>query len=350
MQTGDPVSSQERRLSNKQKVLDAMLMQYDALTNDLIKARSESDKVVIEKSLKDLEIKIEIWEQEIQAMKGAAALKMDKQSPQVRQVIRECDRHWESKFHRIDFSQSRKTFEPILARLGNAGGATLLFLQKGATMGGKWCTQAIQDYLDRLALESVPPRAFTFSSIDDAEPEAFLNYLASKYELPPQEPAEALSAFVTRINQAIWASLYGGNIFVLKVQIECELDANNQFIQWFVDEFWQDLCLSLTPRQRIRLVGILSVDTEVPKASIEALRCTRSKFDQRKLLSLPLHKWKKAEICGWLIDHSGLMGPPASLSQQQLEKMAASIYARSESGQPALVYSRLMDEMSRSVG
>lgn len=346
-----------RLKQNKQKLLAARYKQYEAAMADLVKARSGAEKVTIEEDVKQLESEILGLEQEIQEMtsasvlQSAATLQTEPDSPQVRQVIREYEYAWQGKIHRIDFTQSRKIFEPILGRFENTGGSVLFFFQRSASRGGKWCTQAIKDYLDRFKLEPVPPREFTFESHDIAEPEPFLNFLASKYDLAPRDqPAEDIKTYAGRINQAVRQSLYPGSVFLLQVQIKCELADDDRFIRWFVNEFWRDLCGPLSPAQRIRLVGILSIDIEVPKVLIETLRCTKRTFNPQKLLALPLHKWKKDEICGWLIDHSGLSKPPISMSQTQLERMAASIYAKSTSGEPVTVYSELLSEMSRRVG
>jgi hypothetical protein len=345
------LSASAKILRSKQKHLDGLTNQYLAEMIGLGTNQSRGDKVLIKEKIKELESEISDLEREIQAMTAASALQLEEGSPQVSQVIRDYDYAWQGKIHRIDFSQSRKIFDPILGRFENSGGAVLFFCQKSAAMGGDLCTQAIKESLDRLQFKLAPPREFTFESYDIAEPEPFLNFLASKYDLTPREPVdEDLNAYISRINQAIWGALYAGNVFLLQVQIKCELCLDDQFIQWFVNEFWKNLCEPLNPSQRIRLVGIFSVDMEVPKVLIDKLRCTKSKFDSEKLLLLPLKKWKKDEIYGWLIDHSGLLEPPISLSQTQLERMATSIYAKSNSGEPITVYSQLMDEMSRKVG
>jgi hypothetical protein len=337
-------------LSAKQRILSERYKQYDAATSDLIKARSGADKVAIEEECKKIEAEILDLEQDIQTMTAAAALQSEEGSPSVSQILRDYDYAWQGKIHRIDFKQSRKTFEPILGRFENTGGAVLFFCQKSASMGGEWCSQAIKAYLDRLQFKLAPPCEYTFQSYDIAEPEPFLNALASKYDLTPRDADEDLSPYISRIHNAIWGSLYAGNVFLLQVQIKCELCVDDRFIQWFVNEFWKKLCEPLNPSERIRLVGIFSVDMEVPKVLTDTLLCTKSKFDAEKLLALPLKKWKKEEIHGWLIDHSGLLEPPISLNQMQLERMATSIYTKSNSGEPVTVYSQLMDEMSRSVG
>jgi hypothetical protein len=337
----------ETRLKIKKKRLDILINQFEAAHNDLNKSRSGADKVTIQEGLDQLEVEIEKLEEEI---KNLTSKSFSKTEEGVSKVLREYDYSWQGKIHRINFSQSRKIFEPILSEFENSGDGVLFFLQKSASLGGEWCIQAIKQYLDRLEFTLAPPREFTFGSYEMAEPEPFLNFLASKYNLSLRESDEDIRAYIGRINLAICNSLYAGNVFLLHVQIKCELGTDDQFIYWFVNEFWHNLFQQLKPDQFIRVVGILSVDGEVSKNIIGELCCTKSQFNCRKLLSLSLQKWKKEEISRWLISYSGLSEPPIEMDSTKLGRMASSIYSKSNSGEPVTVYSQLMNEMSQIVG
>jgi hypothetical protein len=337
----------ETVLKNKKKRLDILLKQFEAANDDFIKSRSGAEKVTIQEDLEQLEVKIEKLEEEIQNLTTKSSPKTEEGAAKVR---REYDYSWQGKIHRINFSQSRKIFEPILSEFENSGDRVLFFLQKSASLGGEWCIQAIKKYLDRLEFKLAPPREFTFGSYEMAEPEPFLNFLASKYNLSLRESDEDIRTYLGRINLAICNSLYAGNVFLLHVQIKCELGADDQFVHWFVEEFWHNLCLQLNPIQLIRVVGILSVDGGVPKNLINELCCTKNSFNRQKLLSLALQKWKKEEISRWLISYSGLSEPPIEMDSTKLDRMASSIYSKSNSGEPVTVYSQLMNEMSQIVG
>ncbi len=359
------------KLKSKERLFQLKLKQYEAESDILITTQSASDYVVIEAKLSSLEEEIKEIESEIKKIKDSLSTDLQAQPqissiPEVKPVnglngsnvanleeigsqrLRSYDSDWQGKIHLIDYRQSRKIFEPVLNKFEGTGGSALFFLQKSASMGGEWCIHALRDHLDRLRF-NLAPRHYTFGSYDVAEPEPFLNYLASIFNLE-RNHGESLGEYSERINESIWNSLYAGKAFFLQVHIKCEIPPSDTFIYWFVKEFWHNLCQPLNPDDLIRLVGILAVDVEVPKEVVGSLQCTKSKFDGRKLLPLPLSKWQKDEIKNWLISHSSLTGPPTSLDPVKLGRMASSIYGKSSSGQPDAVYSHLMSEMSNMVG
>jgi hypothetical protein len=210
-------------------------------------------------------------------------------------------------------------------------------------MGGVLCIKHIEAYLQQIG--TLIDYKFGFPPGEENDPLGFLNKLAVKYNVPPEN--QASSAYIEKIIQAIATSLRPGNILFLQVTIY-DLDAQDAFIEWIVQHFWHRLIDQMVAlRQtypRIRVIGVIAVEVEVPKFCLAtSLCCKKNNFDGRKILALHLEKWTEEEIADWLINFSGLDLPPV-----QIQRAAKAIYKVSK-GQPRSVEAELKEFLTQQI-
>ncbi len=134
--------------------------------------------------------------------------------------------------------------------------------------------------------------------------------------------------------------------------VELSFEPQNEFLEWFVNSFWQELVTKISARRSdhpfIKVVGVIAVRNVIPKPALSPeFCCTKQNFSGKKILELPLQKWSDKELYEWLWKHSKLSG--LGYEPAQIQQMAKVIYQDSEQGEPCKAYNQLMEALKESV-
>ena len=149
---------------------------------------------------------------------------------------------------------------------------------------------------------------------------------------------EQVDQYVAELIKTMVGSLQGGSVMVVEVTFWDRLNAQQQFLHWFLTAIWIPLLDALAnAREKIPLVTVVVVLNANYKLDPVALPaeccCTQLAFDAKKILELPLENWDEAAIYRWLIRFLGL-------TTEDAEKAAKNIYDGT-AGDPGLVLAAL---------
>ncbi|UBF27483.1 hypothetical protein K9N68_05930 [Kovacikia minuta CCNUW1] len=323
-------------IGEKKKYLESLVQKYKALYTQLSGTLNEVDKVPIRDSIRNLEVEIQEIEAEIKQFQFSGSSDADS--------YRAYSTEWEEKLPKINFIKANKIITSILNKFENKEGAALFLMQNSRSMGAKWCAKNIKSQLQDLG-KMYPPCEFEFLSHQQTRPQFFLNFLAEKFQVQ-QAPGDS-QTYLDMIVDRICGSLRRGNIFYIQIEIY-SLHAQDDFLNWFVNQFWCPLVRRLSglchEHPLIRLIAVLMVRDSLPKDSLpNSLCCRKQTFHGEKILELPLQNWTEPEIHNWLVKFSGL-----NIQVADMKQMAQSIH-RVAKGRPNDVHSELMNEMSKLV-
>lgn len=341
----ESVSIQKRLIEPKEKLLEILIKQYEASCGQLLKQLSEADKITIEESIRQKEKEIKDLNQEIENYKV-----VDKQDARSYDIYHS---HWEESLPKIDFKSSKVIIDEVLEKLGrNQEKSALFLLQNSAPMEGELCVGYINS---RLRLQDIG--TWKAPCIADFLPHQvptrldFLNKFANQFEVPSIDIST--QDYTHAILDKICGSLWGSDVLLIQVGLY-RLDAQDTFLEWFVNDFWQALVQQkLSERSRdhpfIKVVGVITIRSRVAKSYLpSALCCKKQTFDGGKILELPLKKWTETDISDWLFRFSKLTEPQVGLTRVDIERMANSIY-HVTAGAPTSVRNELMKQMTQYI-
>lgn len=255
-------------------------------------------------------------------------------------------RNWEENFPKIDFARANTIVDDILKKYKQKQGVALFLLQNSNEMGGRWLLQEIESKLKGMG-NYISPCKVSFPhhiSIDESE---FIKLLAEKYDIDVSSVSNDFR--VEQVIDKICKSFYPGSILLISIELR-RIETENTFLKWFICKFWEEFTSKLEEISQncplVRVMAVLSIEKgNIPKNYLLGSRyCTKSNFDGRKILKLPLQSWKKEEIRTWLISFSGLVKEPIEMPMSEIELMADSIYEQTK-GKPREVYRELEREM-----
>ena len=334
-------SINESLIDSKKKCLKLLYNRYNSANEQWATTLNESDKPSIQVTINRLETEIKQVEGEIDSLK--LGLHQIDSSKLYSQYLR----NWKEKFPAIDFEKTNQILESTFKKFKNKEGAALFLLQNSRSRGGDLCIKNMKSKLQGIGTW-YPPHKYEFSSLREANIICFLNSLAQAF---PVQHCDNISTYTDEIINKIYASLSGGHIFLIEIDI-CDLSSQYAVLGWFVQEFWCKLLGRLPAISQnnpcIRFVAVLSIHDSIPKDLLSDLCCKNNKFDSKKLLELPLKKWTNEEIKNWLFNFSGLTAPSIGVTPQEIERMAENIHRRTK-GEPYRVYNELIDDMSKLV-
>ena len=324
----------ERLIEIKQNYLDVLHKKIAAEFETMASATG-ADKVSCQKTIDGLEREIKKLESELELELESERLKSSAKS------YNEAFKKWEENFYKINFKQAGKILGDILSRFEDKEGAVFFLLQNSQTMGGKWCINKLEKFLQGEGVWNRPYRV-GFSSWEQPSPEDFLKRLGG--ELGVEEPS------AQTIIDKIFKSLQSGSIVFLELTL-FTASTDDNLLDWFFKYFWVPLVAKLSDvcqeHPLVKFVAVVAVNDSVSENCLAPeLYCTEQSFSSNKVLNLPLQEWTEAEIKTWLLRYSELNAPNVGRTPQEMGKMAKSVY-RVTKGVPLEVYSVLMEELTK---
>jgi len=338
------VNANEELIRINEDYLEGLLKKMKAAYADKSKSMSDVDKISIDLSIDQISDEIKSTQSEIRK------LKISQQGTSVRH--RHIAQVWDEHLHKINYSRVNTLIRPIFDDLRQQEGSALFLLRKSRSMGGRWCRQKVKAQIDQELGSRLMPCEVGFTHHQSATSVEFLSSLAQRFAIDAESSLGDVNYFTKKLTAHIVDSLVSGDILFLEIDI-CTLDSQANFLEWFVQHFWDGLT-GLLPvvslqKRKIRLIALISVRGSIPRKCLpSAICCKKSNFSGSKILELPLQKWSEKEICNWLFDFSGLTNMNNPLADNEIVHMAKSIYAQTD-GIPKDVYDELRDSIKVSV-
>jgi hypothetical protein len=316
------ISFNEVREKTVKEQLETKIEQYKKLNHQLINTIQADQIVTLEKAIGDLESDI---------------LKLTEL--QNRLAEESSNQNWETNLPKINYKEAFSIVDDIFTRIKD-GGAALFLLQDSRNMGGEWCAARIMELLNQDSSKTKPYQVefLPHQKLDEKELMLRLgNYLNITVAI--ENPEE----YANTIISSICDSLQIGSTVFVKLTIWDNLSWNENFLRWLIEKFWQPLVRKINESlQEFPLFKcvflVISNNKLVPACLHPWLICSRERFDQEKILELPLGKWTEEEIKNWLYRFSN-----RGLSLHEYAQMASSIYQSSSEGLPVAVYSSLIE-------
>lgn len=327
-------------IREKEKYQKSLIQQYQAACAQRLATRDDSDKVVLNEKIAQLEQDIQATQAKLNELKAAQQTSSSH--------LRQKTVNWEDQIHAINYNKAKKTIETVFKGLKQREGSALFLMRKSRSMGGKWCAQKVKHQIRQELGSMLMPCEVGFSHHQTVGAVEFLRDLAQRYSVDAQSEIVDVRSFSEKVIGCIIDSLVSGNILLMEIDI-CALSPQDTFLVWFVNGFWGPLNIRLravaSQKQRIRLIALLSVQGTIPRTCLPVeICCKKTSFNGGKILELPLQKWTEQEICNWLFDHSGLTRQAVPLPNEGITRMAKSIHSVTN-GLPRDVYHELMEEM-----
>lgn len=296
-----------------------------------------ASKVEIDLKLKQLEKEMEEADRELK--------KLRQLDPDTGISYREYKRNWEENFPKIDFAKANKIVDDILKKYEQKQGVALFLLPNSSEMGGEWLLQGIKARLKGMGNYSSPVEYHELHHEPITESK-FLEFLEEKYHI--NVCSDSIELRLEQAIDKICKSFYPGSILLISIELR-RIETKHTFLKWFIDKFWGEFTSNLEQMgekgELVKVIAVLSIEKgNIPKNYLlDSQYCTKTKFDGRKILKLPLQLWKKEDIRTWLISFSGLVNPPIAMPIAKIELIAESIYEQTK-GKPREVEGELKYE------
>jgi len=337
-----PIDINGQRIREKQQTLAVLLQQYKASEAQKRSALSDADKITIDIKGQQIWTAIEKTQAEIEVLQ-AATQKMSARG------YRQVSRSWEENLHKINFSEVEALLSPILVDLKRTEGSALFLLERSSDMGGRWCAQKIRYQIESNLGILSPPCEIGFTNYQRADSVEFLNKMAEHFAVDIQPSAENIGDCIQALLDKIVHSLISGQTFLIEVNLFA-LAPQDNFLEWFVNDFWRALISRLpavaADKRMVRLMAIISVAGSIPEPCLPGRICCESTaISDGKMLNLPLRTWTESEICDWLFNFSGLTAHLAHLPGLDIEQMAKNIHSVTV-GEPKKVHDELLTTMT----
>lgn len=322
----------ERIWGIKQKHLANLFLQLEAAYGQMSRSLSDVDKLKHQETIYNLEQEIEVKDRELKEYEART-------SPMVQHRMHT---HWDDHLPHIDFRTANQWFERVLNEFSEEGGAAAFLLQNSNTMGGHWLIKRMRASLSTQI--DFKPFPVVFESYEHLNHVDFLKKLGESLGIRIQD--DDLNMYSLHIIERICQSLQSGSVVFIEIELWQNLAQREDFISWFLQDFWKKLLYSwhMASRQLpfIKLIAVIIANTPVPANCFPHLRCTCDQFRSEKLLELPLDRWIEQDIRTWLYTHSKLTSPAYGLSRVQIDAMARNIYETSDNGLPSSVHRALL--------
>ncbi|MGK7922889.1 MAG: hypothetical protein AB4080_23095 [Trichodesmium sp.] len=240
----------------------------------------------------------------------------------------------------IDFDKALAVFRKIMDQLNGEGDVALFLMEERFFKQGDLCLQRLRDDL-------VPSNPYFYRQhfrhctvkYTSGNLEEVIQGIANFFEVKQEEVT--IENFELVINK-IGSSLQNNS--VLFIEIYCDISNPSDIfplITWFINVFWKALREKVNEVAKdyegIKVVAVIISEISFnSRFSKEELSCYYnphpSAFSRDKLVKIPLNKWTKKDIAGWL----GKYGNP-SLKKTETNSIAEKIYNATDKGTPTAV-------------
>jgi hypothetical protein len=319
--------------------LTLLLSQYEAVNSQMDSSLDSGQKVLLEKQVEDIEKKIEKAESELKSLNS----KLLGQSASTSGL----QLNWQENLPKIDYKKARTIARDVFTLLEDTEGGVLFLLQNSNPMGGEWCIKGMKNLLDKNngKFRHIPIEFSLWDTHDELQ-------LINKFKERLNADTNTADPKQVAINiiETLCKSLQSGSTIFIEITIPDSNALQEKLLPWFVENFWCPLVDKLSKIAPL-VRRVKCVTTIVAPSALSAeftgslLCCPANKFDQKKVLELPLEKWTESDIEGWLIDYSGL-----SLDGKKYGQLASYIYSTSDCGLPSSAHTILMNLLSKYSG
>lgn len=337
-----PDSSDIKR-ETLESYLGQLYKQYEASYGQLSRTLSDADAVKIKQQIATLEQEIQETEAKLRQLESSSG------DTNRRHL------NWQASLPEINFEEAVKTFQQIVSQFGWEGGAALFLMQNAHLMGGKWCVARLRGLLKAADFKHYE---IEFAPEARLDAESLLSRLGQYVGCEPiqeiqdaEQYAQAIRQHTRTVVGKICDSLQNGSVVFIELRLWDTLCLQDRFLPWFLHDFWIPLVHDewqaiVQKHPMVKFIAVIVANTPISSGGLPAsLCCTQHRFDQAKVLELPLQAWTLDEIRTWLYVFSGL-----GLAKLQIEQMATVIYQASGNGQPALVHTALMEALDKHLG
>jgi len=255
----------------------------------------------------------------------------------------------------IDFAQAKAIIRSSIESLGKTEGGSAVFLMENCSdYEGRLLFSSLRKSLD-LGNGYFREWPVEFSLIQPASKMAFFKILGGylKIEVQEYDNSESdgtLLEVTTDVLNKLSSLLRSGTTILIPIRNWKSLDRSYQaeFLQWFINQFWQSLQQSLTEVLRDyspRIVLIIMVD-EVMAQPCQDLDCFYNGpavGNADKILRLPLTDWFQNDVRQWLTSYA------PNLTKQQRNQLVQAIFNGKPSQSPYKIRQELEKEHDKSV-
>lgn len=329
--------------------LNKLQEEYLTVLGQMSRVLEDREELRLNRQAEALEKQITEWEEKVKRCETGAN----------DTTFQQRYRFWEEHISDIDYTEAFKIAHQIVDRFTNSdGGEALFLLQNTHMLEGRWCVRWLRQQFKSITADFKPyPIKPTAAGRMDTW--TFLSRMGEylKCTAPTTSSGTApdetlIRAYTQDLHETLYETLHMGSIVFIEVCTGVTLAYQNDFLIWFLEEFWKPLIQSLPKiRRNAPLVSIVGVITsQVPVRTEDPVPipcCTPEIVDACQFLELPLRRWEKQEIQRWLVRFSGLtphhIGHPNITDV--IAQMANAIYLMGDNGQPNAVYSALFDQL-----
>jgi hypothetical protein len=316
--------------------LGTLIAQYTAVSQQANNTLSEGDRILFKAQADAYWREAEVAQAELE--------RLEKGDGDANRYYRD----WEANLRRINYHKAIGVVDQVLKGIDD-GGAAVFLLKDCKAMEGRWCVRYIREQLEgRTAAGKLKSWPIGFESHQSPDAVALLGHLGRFVGLDsrPADRAQAVQAVIDKITD----SLQMGTTILLEVTARNAAALPVPLLTWFLDDFWKHLVDRLPAigarAPQVVLVAVLVADLGVvQKYPPPELCCKPKQSCGKRIIDLPLERWKEEEIHRWLIKYSRLEIIRPGLKVEQLELIANTIYMGGEQGRPAAAYRSLIEEL-----
>jgi hypothetical protein len=247
------------------------------------------------------------------------------------------DRTLEKTLQKINFTDAKRTANLIRDRLNRDGGSVLFLLQKSKRQMGHYCVEEVinvimsEQIVDGQIIGSYRRYSVDLgSAISQYNETEFLIRLASHFNI---DSSAALEEVSQRIRKKIRSSIGDGTTIFLEIKSLDDLLEQEEFLEWFIKEFWKPLIDEITVVSKIyrsKFIVALIADSQILLDRSPDYFCDNDSFDRYKMLELPLPNWTVEDIEDWLIRFRVLLASMEGKTDAEFRQVARKIHRGSE--------------------
>jgi hypothetical protein len=307
---------------------------YAALIEDYHAAYNQLNSSVDEVDIRRIKRRIQVIEEEMSAV-WTSLEALDTASPGSRHKV------LEEHLPKIDFKEAVEITKERLGLGGREGNAAVFLIQNSHAMGGVWCISRMQSLL-REETREVKHYPVGFSAEGQVDEWGFLSKLASHVGVVGD--FTDLTDYTWEVIRKILDGLTTGSTAVIEVSRWDFVHPQGRVLNWLVNDFWipfvRELTNILQSRRKVRLMLIITVESEIPREHLPPTICCvgREELHTEKIIELALQNWTRDEIKEWLECFTELDG-------RQIDQVTDIIYGASQNGVPSLVHSALLSQV-----
>ncbi|MGK7899315.1 MAG: hypothetical protein AB4372_38290 [Xenococcus sp. (in: cyanobacteria)] len=226
----------------------------------------------------------------------------------------------------INFQTAIKILEEITKGYFKDLGMALFLLDNSYKMAGELLIYKIQEQLKHNMKHS---RHFIVdaSYLADYQESGLLERLAEYLKVYSKSEKDSREYNVTDIINNICNSLQHHSFIFIELKNWDSLPCPDKIITWFVKDFWipllQESKFKVQKRQlrRVYLVAVIDSLYCLKNDCLELpyyCDCQKDKFDEQKIVKLPLEIWTQEQIKKWIYDYTEVPEPKINAMSQEI--------------------------------